>query len=71
MTFSAGAHLKCDQKPMPKPRDIFIIFLAGHGISHGMPAGEVFVEGVKSDLAGLVKRLIEAFAPQIDKLPPQ
>jgi hypothetical protein len=33
--------------------------------------GEVSVEGVKSDLAELVKKLIEALGPQIDKLLPQ
>jgi hypothetical protein len=40
-------------------------------IKDGRPAGEVFVEGVKSDLAGLVKKLIEELRPQIDKLLPQ
>jgi hypothetical protein len=33
--------------------------------------GETTVEGIKSDLAGLVKRLIEALGPQVDKLLPQ
>jgi hypothetical protein len=40
-------------------------------IKDGRPAGEVLVEGVKSDIPGLVKRLIEALRAEIDKLLPQ
>ena len=37
----------------------------------GKVMGEMVVEGLKSDLAGLVKKLIEALGTQIDKLLPQ
>ena len=40
-------------------------------IKDGRPSGEISVEGVKTNIPGLVKRIIEALRPQIDKLLPQ
>src|SRR5262249_53459972 len=40
-------------------------------IKDGKPAGETEIEGMNSDLAGLIKRLIKALGPEIDKLSPK